>query len=84
MTQKENNNDYNHKKAISGQIINMLLNNIINENGNETFEGWCENGAIFENSYPNANKDFIQKCEKLMKEGAPIVDKLTYDFLADF
>lgn len=70
------------KSAVSGQIINMLLNNIINGNGNETFEGWCENGAVFEESYPNATKEFVEECEKLMKEVAPLVDKLTYDYLA--
>ena len=71
------------KSAVSGQIINMLLNNIINGNGNETFEGWCENGAVFENSYSNATKEFYEECEKLMREVAPLVDKLTYDYLAN-
>ena len=70
------------KSAVRGQIINMLLNNIINGNGNETFEGWCENGAVFEESYPNATKEFVEECEKLMREVAPLVDKLTYDYLA--
>ena len=72
------------KKAISGQIVNMLVNNLINEYGNETFEGWCEDGAVFENAYPNATKEFYVECVKLMKEVAPLVDKLTYDHLAEF
>ena len=71
------------KSAVSGQIINMLLNNIVNGNGNETFEGWCENGAVFENSYSNATKEFYEECKKLMREVAPLVDKLTYDYLAN-
>lgn len=71
------------KKAVSGQIVNMLINNIINDNGNETFEGWCEDGVVFETAYPNATKEFCEECEKLMKEVAPLVDKLTYNFLAE-
>lgn len=72
------------KKAVSGQIINMLVKNFINEYGNETFEGWCKDGAVFKNAYPNATKEFYEECEKLMKEVAPLVDKLTYDHLAEF
>ena len=72
------------KKAVTEQIINMLTNNILNDYGTESFEGWCENGAVFEYSYDNESKDFYVQCEKLMKEVAPLVDKLTYDFLADF
>ena len=71
------------KNAVSGQIVNMLINNIINKYGNETFEGWCENGAVFETSYPNATKEFIEACEELMKKVAPLVDDLTYNYLAN-
>ena len=72
------------KRAVSGQIVNMLINNIINGYGNETFEGWCENGAVFENSHSNATKEFYEECEKLMRKVAPLVDKLTYDYLAEY
>lgn len=71
------------KKAVSGQIVNMLINNIINDNGNETFEGWCEDGVVFEIAYPTATKEFCEECEKLMKKVAPLVDKLTFNFLAE-
>lgn len=71
------------KQAVTEQIISMLNNNIINENGNETFEGWCEDGAVFENTYEGRDKEFYEGCEKLMREVAPLVDKLTYDYLAD-
>jgi hypothetical protein len=71
------------KSAVSGQIVNMLINNIINGYGNETFEGWCEDGVVFETAYPNATKEFVSECNKLMKEVAPLVDKLTYDYLAN-
>lgn len=72
------------KKAVSGQIVNMIINNIINENGNESFEGWCEDGVVFDTAYPNSTKEFREECEKLMKEVAPLVDKLTYNFLAEY
>lgn len=71
------------KRAVSGQIVNMLINNIINGNGNETFEGWCEDGAVFETAYPNTTKEFVSECEKLMRGVAPLVDKLTYNYLAE-
>ena len=71
------------KKAVSSQIATMIINNIINDNGNETFEGWCEDGVVFETAYPNATKEFYEECEKLMKEVAPLVDKLTFNFLAE-
>lgn len=37
------------KKALVGQIIAMLDNNILNENGVEMFEGWLEDGDVFFN-----------------------------------
>lgn len=71
------------KRAVCGQIVNMLINNLINDNGNESFEGWCEDGAVFETAYSNATKEFYEECEKLMRKVAPLVDKLTYDYLAE-
>lgn len=38
------------KKAVAGQIIAMIENNIINENGVEMFEGWLEDGDVFFNN----------------------------------
>ena len=61
----------------------MLENNIINEYGNESFEGWCEDGAVFENSYPDESEEYYQECTKLMKNVSSLVDKLTYDHLAE-
>jgi hypothetical protein len=51
-------------------------------NGN--YRTSIENGAVFENTYEGRDKEFYEGCEKLMKEVAPLVDKLTYDYLADF
>lgn len=35
------------RKAVTQQIINMLENDIINENGGESFVGWLEDGEVF-------------------------------------
>lgn len=80
----EDDEDITPKQAVTEQIITMMGNNILNKYGNETFEGWCEDGAVFENTYPNATKEFYDECEKLMRKVAPLVDKLTYDHLAEF
>lgn len=37
------------KKELVRQIIAMLDNNILNENGVEMFEGWLEDGDVFFN-----------------------------------
>jgi hypothetical protein len=62
----------------------MLNNNILNDNGNESFEGWCEDGDVFRYSYPDETEEFYNDCIREMKVVAPIVDRLTYDFLCDF
>ena len=35
------------KNAVTQQIINMLENDILNENGGESFVGWLEEGEVF-------------------------------------
>ena len=35
------------KKAVAEQIINMIDNNILHDNGTEMFEGWLEDGEVF-------------------------------------
>ena len=60
----------------------MLINNILHEHGNESFEGWCEDGDVFEIAYPNEDKEFLAECERIMKEVAPLVDRLTYNHLS--
>ena len=72
------------KKAVTEQIISMLTNNILNDNGNESFEGWCEDGDVFRYSYPDESAEFYTECIREMKVVASIIDRLTYDFLADF
>ena len=71
------------KEAVTEQIIAMLQNNILQHNGGEPFNGWCEDGEIFENTYPNMDEEFYKECERLMHKVSPYIDKLTYDFLED-
>ena len=35
------------RNAVAQQIINMLENDILNENGGECFVGWLEDGEVF-------------------------------------
>lgn len=60
--------------AVTQQLISMLYNKVIEGNGTEGFEGWCEDGDIFD-------EDSHEKCIEFMREVAPIVDKLTYEYL---
>lgn len=60
--------------AITQHYINMLYNNVIEDNGVEGFEGWCEDGDIFD-------EDSRDKCVELMHKVAPLIDELTYKFL---
>ena len=34
-------------REVTNQLVNMLTNNILEDNGTESFEGWCENGEVF-------------------------------------
>lgn len=60
--------------AVTQHLINMLYNNVIDGNGTEGFEGWCEDGDIFDD-------DSHDKCVELMRKIAPLVDELTYNYL---
>lgn len=68
-------------QAVTGQIINMLDNNILGEQGNEPFEGWCAEGEVFDDGFDDRNEAFIHECMRLVKEVSPLIDKLTYEFL---
>ena len=56
-------------KEVIEQVIAMFDNNLLADNGLESFEGWCENGDIFET---NRNEHIA-----VMKRIAPAVDNLT-------
>lgn len=58
------------KQKVTEQIINMLTNNILEEQGGETFEGWCEDGEVF---------DWDEDCIALMKKVSTFVDSLSWE-----
>ena len=66
-------------KIIVAEIMNMWENDIILENGTESFIGWCEDGDIFAD-LEETHKEKYDEVIKLMNEVAPLVDKLTYDY----
>lgn len=68
-------------REITIQILNMMYNNIIEDYGNESFIGWCEDGAIFERSDTNYSKEQLDELENAMHKIAPLVDKLTYSLI---
>ena len=63
------------KRLVTEQIINMMDNDILRDNGIEEFVGWCENGEVF---------DYDKDCIELMHKVADFVDNLTYNFLANW
>lgn len=68
-------------QAVTGQIINMLYNNIIEEHGSERFEDWCENGEAFDDG--EHDEAFIHDCMELVKKVSPLIDKLIYEYLTN-
>lgn len=68
-------------QAVTGQIINMLDNNILGEQGNEHFVDWCQQGEVFDDG--EHDEAFIQDCMELVKKVSPLIDKLTYEYLTN-
>lgn len=60
---------------IAGCIADMFYNNFYYGHGGEAFEGWCEDGDIFEEiAEEGAN---VRVLRDLMEEIAPHVDRIT-------
>lgn len=60
-------------KNVVEQIINMLNNNVIEENGSECFEEWCEDGDVFD-----IKDSYELGCHiKVMERLSPLVDSLS-------
>ena len=64
-------------KEVATQLVNMLTNDIIYDNGTEPFEGWCADGEVFD----HLHGDYYKEAMALMKEIAPLVDNLVYRHL---
>lgn len=63
------------RMAVAEMIIGQLENNVLQENGFESFEGWCDNGEVFEN-FPDLDKDEREKAVSIMHTIAPDVDQI--------
>lgn len=64
-------------KAVTQQVINMLYNDIIEDNGTESFECWCVGGEVFVDNDPELDEDDVLRATRLMQNIAPFVDELT-------
>lgn len=49
------------KKAVAIQVIALLENSILDENGPQSFSVWCEDGAVFD------DEDCAEECKELME-----------------
>ena len=65
--------------AITEQVIGMLENNVLQENGSETFVGWLEDGEVFINN--GYTEQETKEIMDLVNELAPAVDNLTFGWL---
>ena len=69
------------KKMVAEQIINMLSNNVIGENGMESFMGWLEDGDAFYNAR-NAEyytDEQIAEAVELAKEISSQIDAISWE-----
>lgn len=64
------------RKAVARQVMAMLENDVINENGWEPFEGWCSDGEVFDSMNEETGEDFVNGCMNLAREIAPMVDAI--------
>jgi hypothetical protein len=64
---------------VAEQIIGMIENNILAENGMEAFVGWIEDGDTFYVSYEDANtEEQIKEAIKLAREIANDLDSVLW------
>ena len=69
------------KKMVVEQIINMFTNNVIHENGIESFMGWLEDGDAFYNAR-NAEyytDEQIAEAVELAKEISSKIDAISWE-----
>lgn len=63
-------------KNVVEQIINMLNNNVLGENGSESFVGWCEDGDVFEEIHLESGT--MEEHIEIMNRLADKVDDLSW------
>lgn len=71
------------RKAVAEQIAAMLDNDVINENGFEPFEVWCNDGEVFANMDEESGADFVNGCMNLVHELAPMVNAIHANLAED-
>lgn len=69
-----NQSDSKTKKAVVGQIVNMLNNNILENAGPEPFMGWVEDGDVFVDILSESE---VNQAIELSREVAPYIDKIS-------
>lgn len=65
------------KMMVAEQILGMIENNVLNENGGESFIGWLEDGDVFFNADRYTDEE-IDEAMKLAHEIADLVDELSW------
>lgn len=66
------------KRAVAGQICNMLQNNIIEENGGESFVGWLEDGDVFFNGGEGYTEEECEEIMEFVYSISDLVDDLSW------
>lgn len=67
------------RKAVVEQVIAMLDNNVLADNGFEQFSGWCEDGEVFNDQEPAVRKE----CIELMNKVSDSVDTIAWNCSTD-
>lgn len=79
MTKEEMQTKIAARKAVAEQVIAMLDNNVLADNGFEQFRGWCEDGAVFDDQEPAVRKE----CIELMNKVGDSVDFVVWNCSTD-
>lgn len=65
------------KIMVAEQIVGMIENNVLNENGGESFIGWLEDGDVFYNADCYTDEE-IDEAMRLAHEITDLVDELSW------
>lgn len=65
------------KMMVAEQIVGMIENNVLNENGGESFIGWLEDGDVFFNADCYTDEE-IDEAMRLAHEITDLVDELSW------
>ena len=66
------------KILVADQICKMLTNNVILDNGHESFVGWLEDGDIFANTDGAIKDEEIDEVMQFVNKIADLVDELSW------